>query len=223
LTQAAGMLQELDPSTARKAAREAAALAERTAEVPSRDMDFCAALASDSLAVAAVLCRLGEGFESLRLADQGRRLYAGLSRADPAVTAYAHGLSEAWERVGKARWALRRAEEALAAFHESAAVQRQAFARAPSGFARLRLSRCYDRIHFYSAQHGKRAAAAAALLEREKLWPGDAERLMEVARDFRQLADAADGAERERYLAESERAALTSRSRPPASRGSPSP
>jgi hypothetical protein len=126
-------------------------------------------------------------------------------------------LSDAWQRIAKARWDLGQADEALAAFRESAAVQRQVFERAPSISAyRLALSRCYDRLAYWSSQRGDWAAVAAALLEREKLWPDDAAQLMKVSHDFQELAEALgkggkqlspqEQAEQQRYVAESERA-----------------
>ena len=59
------------------------------------------------------------------------------------------------------------------------------------------------------------AVAAAALHEREKLWPNDAERLMRLSREFKELAEAMargpkslsaqEQSARQHYLAESER------------------
>jgi hypothetical protein len=216
LLRAAGSLRDAKHPAALTVAREAAVLIEQCADLPSRDLEFCEYLAGKSLGITALLCHLGEPAESLRLAEQGRRLYAALHRAAPDVPEYAHMLSAAWERIAKVRWELGQADEALAAFRESAAVQRQVFERAPSIRAyRVTLSRCYDRLAYWSSLRGDWAAAAAALLEREKLWPDDAAELMKVSHDFRELAEAVgkggkqlspqEQAEQQRYLAESER------------------
>jgi hypothetical protein len=216
LLRAAGSLQDANHPAAREVALQAAALAEQCADSPTPDFDFCAELANDLLGIAGLLCRLGEPARSLQLAERGRHLFAGLHRAVPEATEYGRGLSQAWERVAKARWALGLAQEALAAFAESTAVQRQVVARAPSARSeREHLSRCYDRQAHWSRLGGDRGAASAALLEREKLWPGDPGRLMDVSRDFQGLAAAVghgdesltpeQQAERQRYLAESQR------------------
>ncbi len=126
---------------------------------------------------------------------------------------YRFDLSDAWQRIAKARWQLGQREQALAAFRESAAAMQEAFEQAPSVPAyRVGLSRCCDRLARWCGLAGDRAGAAAALLEREKLWPNDAEQLRKVADDFRQLAEdvskgreqlsPAEQAERQRYLAE---------------------
>jgi tetratricopeptide (TPR) repeat protein len=217
LLRAAGSLRDKKSPAVLALAREAATFAERCADSPSRDLEYCEQLANQSVGIAALLCRLEQPAESLRLAEQGRRLYEGLRRGVPAVPGYGHGLSSAWERIAKACWELGRRDEALAAFRKSAAVQREVVGQAPSAREyRLSLSRCYDRLAFWGGRAGDRPTVAAALRELEKLWPDDTEALLEVARDFEKLAEAVgesrkqltseEKAERQRYLAESERA-----------------
>jgi tetratricopeptide (TPR) repeat protein len=198
-------------------AREAGALSQQYADTPSRHPAFCDRLALYSVRLSALQCQLGEPAEALTHAEQARRLYAGLHRAAPDMPEYGSGLSTAWVRIAKARWELGRREEALAAFREAAAVQRRVLAQAPSVHDyRLQLSRCYDHLAHWGGLAGDRAGAAAALLEREKLWPNNSEALVEVSRNFRQLAaavgkgreqlSAEEQTERQRYLAHSERA-----------------
>jgi serine/threonine protein kinase len=216
LLDAARWVWQAKRSAALPMAREAAALAEKYADDVLRDPEFCETLASTSLAIATLLCQLGNPAESLRLAEQARRLFTGLSRAAPDVPQYAHGLSATWERIGKARWALGQADEALAAFRESAAAQRQVLHQAPAiPLYRRALSRCYDRLVHWGTLRGDRPTVAAALREREKLWLDDAAELMEVGRDFERLAaEVAKGreqlspqeqTERQGYLEESAR------------------
>jgi tetratricopeptide (TPR) repeat protein len=216
LVLAADLLQETKHPAAVAILREAAALAEQYVDTPSRDLEFCQVLAGQLLGISSSLCRAGDPAEALRLAEQARRLYVGLRRAAPDVRPYGNDLSNAWERIAKARWDLGLADEALAAFRESAAVQRQVVTQSPSNREyRVRLSRCYDRLAHWGGLRGDRATVAAALLEQEKLWPDNAEGLMKVSRDFRKLAEAVgqgrerlspeEQAERRRYLAESDR------------------
>ncbi len=199
-------------------AREAAALIDRFADAPFRDGTQAEEIARQSLAVAAVLCRLGCPAESLRQAEQGRRLYEALRHAAPDVLDHSIWLSEAWVRVAKVRWALDQRDEALTALRESTAVLRQVFDRSPSApFYRQQLSRRYEQLAYFSGLRGDRAAVAAALLEREKLWPDSAEELAQLSQAFRRLADAVgegreqlsddEQGERRRYVTECERIA----------------
>jgi hypothetical protein len=213
---AANSLEKSKPSACLLVAREIATLTERCADAPLRDWVLSEQIAARSVDVSALLCRLGCPAEALVQAERGRRLYEGLRRAIPNVPEYGHGLSDAWQRIAKARWALGQRDEALAAFRECAAAQRAVVEQAPSiDLYRAQLGRCYGFLVHWGGLRGDRATVAAALLEQEKLWRGDAEKLMKVSRDFRELAEAVgrererltpdDLAERQRYLAESER------------------
>jgi len=221
LVRAGDMLQEARPA-ALMVARQAAMLAERLADSPSGDMAFCEGLTGPLLNASAVLCRLGDPQTALRLAEQARSLSTGLRRAAPTAPHYGHELSDAWQRIGKARWELGRREEALAAFRETAVVERQILEQAPSvELYRVRLSRCYGWLAYYGGLAGDRPAAAAALLERQRLWPDDAKELQDIAHRFEKLAEAVgkgrkqllaeEQAERQRYLTESQRAVAASR------------
>jgi tetratricopeptide (TPR) repeat protein len=216
LCRSASLLEEAKHPASVVLAREAAAVADCCVDAPSRDWMLSENVASQTLAVAAILGRRGCPDEALRQAEQARRLYAALRRAAPDLPSYGFEMSVAWERVGKIRWTLGRHDEALAAFRASAAVQREVLAQAPSvPLYRVALSRCYDRLVYWGGLMGDRATVADALHQREKLWPNNAEQLLEVSRDFQRLADAmgqvagppspAEQAERQRYLAESER------------------
>jgi len=122
----------------------------------------------------------------------------------------------AWSGIGKVRWNLGQADLALTAFRESTRIQRQLFeADSSSAYHRYNLDRCYGRLANWSTLKGDWAGTAAALLEREKLWPDDSDRLMGVSRDFKELAEemargskrlsAEEQSARQHYLAESER------------------
>jgi tetratricopeptide (TPR) repeat protein len=209
-------LEKENPSACREVAREAAALIERFADDPLRDGTLTEEVARHSLALAPLLCRLGCPAESLRLAERGRRLYAALRQAAPDMVDHSNGLIEGWVRIAKARSAMGQRDEAMAALRESAAVQRQVLAQAPSvPFYRQQLSRRYEQLAHFGGLWGDRATVADALREREKLWPDNADELREVSDDFRKLADAVsqgreqllpeEEAERQYYLAASER------------------
>jgi tetratricopeptide (TPR) repeat protein len=198
-------------------AREAVRLAEGYTIFPWRDLGLRDWVARSFCSLAALLRHLGEPAEALRAAEQARNLFDHLCGAAPENLGHGARLSAAWAEIGKAHWDLVHPEEALAAFGESARVQRQVFERAPSiQISRYALSRCYDRLAHWHGQCGQRAEVAAALLEREKLWPDDPAELRRVALDFLKLAESIAGgrgplspqeeAERQRYLAQSERA-----------------
>ena len=171
--------------------REAVVLADQCSAFHWRNLRFSNRLPAQVTQLAAVLRQLKEPAEAFRQAEQGRRLYQELRRTAPDDLSSLIGLANAWEQIGKARWDLGHVEEALAAFRESAAAQRQVFDREPSIRAnRFRLSRCYHRIAYWGSLCGKRAEAATALLEREKLWPDDAKELLDVASEFEELAEA---------------------------------
>jgi tetratricopeptide (TPR) repeat protein len=226
-----GALREANQYPAAQAlAREAGILADRYVEVPWPDRWFRGWLVTNSIFLATVLRQVGVPADALRHAERSRRLSQDLCRTEPENLGYLAELSETWTQIGKARWDLRQADGAIAAFREAIAVQRQVVDRAPSVRAnRLSLSRCYDRLFSTSRQAAHWKDAAAALLEREKLWPDDVPELKRIATDFRMLAKAMEGGkrplspeeqvERQRYLDESRRAmqaaeGVASRSRP---------
>jgi tetratricopeptide (TPR) repeat protein len=217
LLTAADLLEKDMPVVALAVVRETAGLTERLAEALLRDPGFRKNLAEQSVNLSAYLCRLGDPERALRQAEQARRLYEGLHRGAPSTLPYAQGLGQAWERIAKAHWKLGRRDQALDAFREAGAAQRRVVEQMPTvPIFRMWLSRCYDRVAHYSALAGDRPGAALALLERKKLWPGNAEELMKVSADFQNLAkDMGKGGvslsppeqeERQRYLAEAERA-----------------
>jgi tetratricopeptide (TPR) repeat protein len=197
-------------------AQQMAHLLDLCADVQLHDWALSEDIAERTVQVSALLCRLGRPAEALHQAEQSRRRFAGLRGAAPEVPQYGYGLSNAWERIAKARWELGQRDEALAAFRESAAVEREVVAQAPSvPLYRDRLGRCYQRLTHWGGLRGDRATVAAALLEQEKLWPGNAIELMEVSRAFGKLAETVgkgqerlspeELAERQSYLTESER------------------
>ncbi len=126
-------------------------------------------------------------------------------------------LSYAWERIGKARWRLGQRDQAMAAFRESAAIQKPVFERNPSNYVnRVRLSQCYNRLVYYGSSAGHLRTAADAILARIGLSPNSSQQLVKSADDFAALAEQVtartrghlgreDQAEREHYLSESRR------------------
>jgi tetratricopeptide (TPR) repeat protein len=186
----ANKLAEAKQPASLTVARQAAAVLRRYAGTSSLDRDFYRALANRSADLAGLLCRLGDPAEALNHAERGCSLYEELRAGAPDVPEWGRGLSTAWERVAKARWQLGQPDPALAAFRKAAAVQRQVFESDPSSRAdRQVLSRYYDKLHYWNCLRGNRVEAAAALREREKLWPDDANQLGLVSRDFHELAD----------------------------------
>jgi predicted Ser/Thr protein kinase len=199
-------------------ARQAAVLTSRYAALPSRDLGLLVRLGECSENLSAVLNQLKDPASSLQQAELVRRLFEEASRAAPRDLRCRATLKTAWMRIGKARWDLGQADEALAAFRESARIQRQIFEAEPSNHAqRVALDRCYSRLVHWGTLKGDWAGVAAALWEREKLWPDDAEKLREISDDFRELAQKAahgnkqlsakEQADHQLYLAESKRTA----------------
>ncbi len=164
--------------------------------------------------------RFGRGLPTaaLRQAELARSLSSGLRAAAPNDPRYGHWLSDAWQHIGKAQWDVGRRDSALAAFRESAAVERQVSEQVPSNRRyRETLSRSYGRIAYYCGLVGDRPGAAAALLEQEKLSPGDTKQLQDIAQNFQKLANAVGNGrselssdeqlEQRRYVAEGQRLA----------------
>jgi serine/threonine protein kinase/tetratricopeptide (TPR) repeat protein len=205
------------PEVALPMARKAAALTLCYANFPTHDLGFMRRVGSFSLNVAAVLRQLKDPATALELAEQARRLLEEYCRAAPASSQCRAELSNAWMHVAKCRWELGQAGDALAAFRKSTTIQRQIFERAPSNRTyRVCLSRCYDRLVHWNTLAEDWVAAADAIREREKLWPDDAKKLTDTAKDFRELAEkmirgrkqlsANEETQRQRYLAENQRA-----------------
>jgi eukaryotic-like serine/threonine-protein kinase len=197
-------------------ARKGAALNSSYAGFPTRDLGFNLALAANAEHLAEVLHHLRDLSPSLQQANLARRLYEQATAADPNNSHWRIGLTMMWARIAKVRWDLGQADESLAAFQESARIQRQLFeADSSSAYHRYNLDRCYGRLAYWSTLKGDWAGTAAALLKREKLWPDDSDRLMRVSRDFMELAEemargpkslsAEEQTARQHYLAESER------------------
>jgi tRNA A-37 threonylcarbamoyl transferase component Bud32/tetratricopeptide (TPR) repeat protein len=198
-------------------ARDAEALANQYANLPWSSSVSRRWLVSQSLNLSAVLCQLGVPDESLLQAEQAKRILESLRGSVPTRPSDGELMSAAWVRIAKARWDLSQADEAMAAFRESAAVQRRLFEEVPTRANRMLLSRRYDQLAYWSSLRGDRAGVAEAILKRVKLWPGDVKRLQETSQEFRKLADAvsrdrqnltpAEQTERQRYLDQSVRLA----------------
>lgn len=206
------------PHAALAPARKAAALLARYANNPPGNTGVRHQLGLWAISFSVALRKTGTPAEALSLGEHAVKIFQDLTRDDPKQLRHGWGLMNGWTGLGKARWEFGRAEEAMAAFREAVVVQRQVFEQAPSvNEYRHELSRCYDRLLHWSCLRGQWAEAAAALLEQEKLWPGDAERLLEVARDWEKLAAAVgqgqteqsppEQAERQRSIDESARVA----------------
>jgi tetratricopeptide (TPR) repeat protein len=197
-------------------ARQAAALTSSCAGFPMRDLGFTVTVATRALDLAATLQHLGDLSAALQQSNLALHLFERASAAEPSSAQWHRPVMIVWQRIGKLRWDLGQAEESLAAFRESARIQRQLFESDTSSTDhRYELDRCYGRLAHWSTLRGDWAGTAAALLEREKLWPDDSDRLMGVSHDFKELADdmarrqkclsAEEQTARQHYLAESER------------------
>jgi eukaryotic-like serine/threonine-protein kinase len=215
---ACGLLEEgKQPVAALTIARQAAALILKYAPNSLRDPGLLHRVTGSSIKLSACFNRLGDAALSLKMAELGRDCLEEATRAAPEGFGFDYELSGAWERIGKARWSLGERDKALAAFRESAAIEKRVFQREPSNHVRrATLSKCYDRLVYFGSRAGDLSGAATALLQREKLWPDDAAELTKIANDFEGLAGCVDirakgqltrqqQAEKGHYLAESKR------------------
>ena len=213
------LLREAQQSAAaRRLAQQAADLCAKLAVYPPRDPAFLFTLAYTSMHCSALLNQLEQPALALEQAELARATIEKWIRSSPEVVGREDSLRDAWERIAKARWGLGQRDQALAAFRESMAIQKRCFAREPSDIAgRAILSRCCDKVAYYSSLAGDFRTSYEALLERTRLWPDNAERLAKSAGDFELLArrltararghlSPDDEAERDRYLAEGRRA-----------------
>jgi tRNA A-37 threonylcarbamoyl transferase component Bud32/tetratricopeptide (TPR) repeat protein len=218
LCEASGMLREgHQPTAALAIARQAAALTLKYAANSWPDPGLLSQLGGFSINLSACLNQLGNATLALQMAELARDVFQEASRVAPEGSGFDAELSDAWQRIGKAHWTLGVRDHALEAFRESAAAQKRVFQREPSNQAcRKALSKCYERLVHYGSRGGDLPAAAAALLEREKLWSSDAIELTKIANDFQELAERVDArakgqlspqdrTEKSRYLAESKR------------------
>jgi tetratricopeptide (TPR) repeat protein len=218
LCAASGLLQGgQQPTAALAIDRQAAALMLKYAANSWSDPGLLSRLGSFSTGLSATLNQHGDAKLALQMAELARDVTKEASRFAPKDFGSDPQLSDAWQRIGKAHWSLGARDKALAAFRESAALQKRVFQREPSNhISRKDLSKCYDRLVYYGSRGGDLPGAAAALLEREKLWSDDAAELTKIADDFEELAGRVDirakgrlsppqQAEKSYYLAESKR------------------
>jgi hypothetical protein len=160
--------------------------------------------------------RLGDPALALAQAELSKHALEGWIANVPDSSRHEDMLSAAWERLAKAHWSLGERNQALAAFREFAAVRKRLFEREPSDQYRLWLTKCYNELVFYGSRGGDLRGAADAILERTRLWPGNAKQVAQAAEDFETLAERVtarsrghltreDQTERDHYLAESRR------------------
>jgi tetratricopeptide (TPR) repeat protein len=219
LLAASQLLREAKLSAAAlRLANQAATVGSQLAACPSHNLGFLDRLGFILTNCSALANQLGEPRLSLQQAELGRRVFEELVHSAPDRRRDGESLSSTWMRIAKAHWSLGERDQALAAFRQSAALNRRNFDREPSNrFYRAWLSRSYDRLILYGAKAGDLQGAAEAIRERTKLWPGDVAQIFKAADDFESLAQQVttrsraklspeDQAERDRYLAESHRA-----------------
>ncbi len=198
-------------------ARQAAALCSQLALDLSQDAGARRDLVNILVDSSALANQLGDPALALEQAELARGIIETWMRTafdDPHKD---EGLAGAWERIAKARWSLGRQDQALAAFRESAAIQKRIFEREPSHYVnRVSLSQCYNRLVHYDSISGDLQVAADAISARSALWPNNTQQLAKSADDFDALAkqvaarargrlSAQDQAERDHYLSESKR------------------
>jgi tetratricopeptide (TPR) repeat protein len=134
---------------------------------------------------------LGDAAAALQQADHARRLWADYWQARPNARSGGIQLAHAWVQVGKAQLALGKSDDAWTAFQEAVSVQRRVLDRSPEvEYLRIYLELCYDLLLDCGIRRGDWSGAAAALHDREKLWPNDSARLRRASDGYTALADA---------------------------------
>src|SRR5262249_29163402 len=130
--------------------------------------------------------------EALEAAEQSLRAFQALVEADPDEPSFQVGLCEAWNHVAKGHWRFNRHDQVLHGCQQALRVARRLHAKAPHEQEyRLLLDDRHVRLERILGEMGRHEEALDSLLEREKLWPKDAARLRNVARDLHKLADEA--------------------------------
>jgi tetratricopeptide (TPR) repeat protein len=198
------------PKPACSLAQDANAIFSRYVAVPGRSLDALSQFMHHATVAAGLLSRLGKAEESLRLAEEIRRISEDLCRRAPDAPRLLSRLSLAWERVAKAQVKLNHDQAALAAFDESMKAKLRAFELAPEDRSlRKGLSRCYERCAGCLTNQGDLVRAAQMQREREKLWSENRQELSKIAKDFSKFAELAKNkAEGEAFQKESQRIRL---------------
>jgi tetratricopeptide (TPR) repeat protein len=203
-------------AAARATVQQAFAALDRYAASPAGDVDSRYQVAYYYSYFAYPLRHLEAVEESLRASEESRRMFEQLARERPAELRHGVGLSEAWTQIAKNLSRLGQPDEVKGALQRAVEAQRQVLERAPAvDEYRQRLDERYRRLWRHLKMRRHLAEAETCLLDIEKLWPNDADKLRTVARDLRELAvdvgkdqdelSPAEEAERQRYLKESER------------------
>jgi len=129
--------------------------------------------------------------EGLKFLERANQLYQQSYQGGAEQARVGLELGESWYQIGKAHYQMDQYDEAFVAFRQCVAVLKRIHEQAPSvGEYRQKLSLHWLRVAYWLSQRGKLAEAAECLSGVERLWPEDAERLREVAEDWRKLAAA---------------------------------
>ena len=145
---------------------------------------------SESLLMSSLLAqKLGDPRLALLQMEVGRRKLHDWISATPHDEQHDDSLTKTLHACAKAQWAAGNRSQALFELREATSIRQRLFAQEQTPANRLSLTRCYDRLVFYSCRGGDLSAAAKAILERTQLWPGDAIQLAQSAEDFGTLAD----------------------------------
>ena len=172
----------------------------------------CRQLAHECQGIGQILRTAGATLaESLEQLEISRQLNERLLPLFPGDLSYSVEIGNTWYRLGQTRRLLEQHDESLAAYRQAVQAWQIPFDREPGvPENRKRLSSGYSRLHHWLRLRGCLAEAANCLLEQKKLWPGNAEMLRGISRDYGELAAAVGGGrkdltpseqlERQRYL-----------------------
>jgi serine/threonine protein kinase len=155
--------------------------------------------------------------ESLQAAERSLNLFQELVEEAPDEVWFQAGLSNAWTLIGKCHWQFENHDQVLFACQQSLRIARQVFEKAPDvPEYRAFLDQRHNYLERILGEMRRLDEVLTSLLEREKLWPGNAARLGEVAAKLHALADEVadvgplsppEQQQQDRYRAEAERVA----------------
>jgi tetratricopeptide (TPR) repeat protein len=136
--------------------------------------------------------------EEIRAYERSREIREALVRDFPQSAAFHHDLGASLINLGNAYAVVGRIDDSLATLRRAVEQKRVAFTAAPqSAEFRKGLNIAYGALAEVERKKGSPAAAAAALLERRKLWPNEPQELYRIAREQADTAARVGGGEPE--------------------------
>lgn len=170
-------------------AREAGDQLSKVASRASLSRSYLIHAAYQALRVSMWLRRAGSHAQAARLIEQINQRLEVLLQGNPKDQLCLVALGESWHEISKIRWDLKQAEESVTAAQKAVECQRKAAAlptAAPG--ARNLLGWRYTQLGRKLCELGRLDEAEACFVERQALWPGDAEKHQQALAELRKWA-----------------------------------